>query len=652
MTTPSPPPSTLRNGGAWETIIDKAVTQVSEYLASSTQEFDPAAALSVHMLSLLDRGTLRSILVERNYNELCGCFGCGNRPRGLQWNLEKGGEHTLNFDWPSSASSTAASESDTDGDEASGEEPKNGQGSRSSAARHTNNGAHSVPPVVAGSQSGDNEEIVYEDDLYTAESFRLAQRQRTLLNRIQEKRLLKEGVSAPPSAAAAPSPRVRRSGMLGASFPQRFCSAECEDIYESGIMPRVSPYLRYEFLPVFSALTNLFPNLRVAALQQLAGAEVSASWLVRPVQENGVTDPRADTVTVRASCGSSEHLRSTHEGGTPSGSDKKMEMAPIEMQTNDRREEEEAPPLLRTVLEQMQVLRGVWNHEVAPRFSESHMPRVPAEQINANEKNHQVQLPVASAAPSQGAFHPSAPRTHLLRGSLLLCDFIMNTSSAKTRRLFYEHYVKHRTALQANVSRAIAAAAADSRPAPFFLRISEGITAAMEAKYRCLHADSDEIDRRVTEDTDVVGDDLRIDPALQQQRCALLTAYIFSEEVSATLSRLLMVDYVLLINVAWSGVWFRDLPLKVNGAKELCSLQRSLLFPFALPAVLLRAAGSSPEVVGLAMIYLMAAGCCSDAVWAGCMAGEVAFDEVADVIGLTEADVTAAVRSLMLDEGE
>lgn len=734
----------LISGGAWEAIVDKAVTQVTEYLTTTTREFDPAAPLSGHMLHLLDRSTLRDIVVERNYNELCGCLGCGNKPRGLLWEMEKGTAGTLSFDWFSSSSSSAASsctssaaESESDGELEGGkdkqqsldqqqrrqEKKKKSSSCADAASRKQRRGKdHSDTGPTAN-----DEEIVYEDDLYTAESFQLVQRQRAQLNRLQRKKSLSKDGGVLDAGNAVAAPRVRQSGMLGVSFPHRFCSVECAELYTSGISPRVSPYRAMDYPVVFSAITNLFPNLSVASLQQLAGAEVSASWLVRPIQEKSeittsnsssssttknpidattATAPAASTedqnslkpVQVGVSYESTEHLKQRKSTKKDSLRDQPNARGCVEgaaMKQGDHPSQQQQQQLrLRTVLEQMHVLESVWNHEVVPRFSEMRLPRVPlpateaavstaAAKIshnstcadtksrtetaitngNVDPTRNQEQL-LAAGAPRITSINATTVTHHsrpALRGSLLLFDFIMNTSGVRTQRLFLTHYAKHRAALQENVaavkSRTTAAGAPGATfrqncTASFFAKVSSQVVAALEERYKS--ANANEVVAEATAQQEV-EEGLHIDPVLQHQRRELLTTYLFSEEVTASLSRLLMVDYLLLLKSAWTGVWFKELPLNNaggNSQKETCSLLRSLLFPFAIPAVLLRAAGSSPEVTGLAMIYLIAAGCCSEVVWAGCMTEDAAFDEVAEVVGLTEADTIAAVCSLMLGEEE
>ncbi|CAG9573301.1 Rtr1/RPAP2_family_-_putative [Leishmania major strain Friedlin] len=672
----SPADSTFKSGsdargGAWEAIIDKAVSFVTEYLASTTREFDPAAPLSQHMLHLLDHGSLRDILVERNYNELCGCFGCSNKPRGLL----AAGSGTLSFEWDSSLSLSA---SDAEGDDITDEEADGrSHGSHRRGRGETADGAAAAAQPTNDQPGTDAEEIVYEEDLYTAESFRLAQRQRAMLNRMQRKKLMREqramrAAATSDGAAVRPAPvgpggtapvssRVLRNGLMGASFPQRFCSPECEETYESSIMRRVSPYFAYDYPSVFGAITNLFPNLRVAALQQLAGAETFSAGLVKRVletqqQEGGDAPANASAsvsagpaggalkpVQVGVSLESNELIRRS-PGKRAARVAHKARGVGTATQMNDA----SSAPLLRAVLEQMQVLQHVWNNEVGPRLSETRLSRMADDAATAPSPTS-----AATAARCFGSAQVPAsfPPRSVLRGSLLLLDFIMNTSSAQTRRLFHAHYARHRPALQ----RCLTAAASprEARASSLFYSVSADIVAELEKRSVEGLAAAGAAEEPVGGTAfDVENEGLRVDPVLQQQRRELFVSHIFSEDVTAMLSRLLFVDYTVLSSMSWSGVWFSGVSLRLPAGQQSskCSLLRSLQFPFAIPAVLLQTAESTPEVLGLAMIFLIAAGCCSEGVWRGCMREEVAFDEVAEAIGLTRDDITAAVGSLMLGE--
>ncbi|CAJ1023955.1 Rtr1/RPAP2 family, putative [Leishmania lindenbergi] len=660
------------SGGAWEVIIDKAVSFVTEYLASTTREFDPAAPLSQHMLRLIDRGSLRDILVERNYNELCGCFGCGNKPRGIL----AAGSGALSFEWHSALSSSVSSAESDDGvihEEADG--PSHGAHRRGQGGAA--NDAAAAAQSTEDQPDADPEEIVYEEDLYTVESFRLAQRQRAILNRMQRKKVMREqramraatmsDGAAAAAAAVGPAPvgpggtalaasRVLRNGLLGASFPQRFCSPECEEAYESTVMPRVSPYFAYDYPSVVGAITSLFPNLRVAVLQQLAGAETSAAGLVKPIletqqQEDGgvPTEASASGSTLKAVQVGAVYESTELNRGNPS---KRMARVVHRARSADgaaKMDNASSAPLLREVLEQMHVLQHVWNNEVAPRLCGTHLPRV----VDAAA----TMPPPTSAVAAAGHFGYAQvltllPPRPVLRNSLLVFDFIMNTSCAQTRRLFYAHYACHRPALQ----RCLSAAASPRAPTAgsLFHSVSSDIISELEKRHIKALAVAGVTDGSVGDMAFGTEDEgLRVDPVLQQQRRELLVSHLFSEDVTATLSHLLLVDYAVLSNMAWSGVWFSSMPLRLPGKQQnsSCSLLYSLQFPFAIPAVLLQAVESTPEVLGLAMVFLVAAGCCSADVWCGCMREEVAFDEVAGAIGLTRDDIAAAVRSLMLGEG-
>ncbi|KAG5480126.1 hypothetical protein CUR178_06178 [Leishmania enriettii] len=655
------------SGGAWEAIIDKAVSSVAEYLASTTREFDPAAPFSQHMLRLMDRGTLRDTLVERNSNELCGCFGCGGKPRGLR----DAASGALSFEWPhlSSLSASDAEGDDTTDEEAGGGAHRRGQG-------EVANGA--AARLAEDQPDADAEEVVYEEDVYTAESFLLAERQHAMLKRMQRKKLMREqramraaatsngpasggAVRPPPMGLSGTTPaasRVLRSGPIGANFSQRFCSPECEEMYASSILPRVSPYFAYDYSSVFGAITNLFPNLRVTALQQLAGAETCAAGLVKPLREAQQQQEGGALAEAAAS------VSRAGDALKPMQANVAFECSELVRRNPGRRvakvahnargadaaaqmEAASSTPLLREVLEQMQVLQQVWNNEVVRSFSDTHLPRKATAAATAPSP--------ARAATAVGHFRSAqapmlCPPRPVLRGSLLLCDFIMNTSCAQTRRLFYAHYTRSRPALQ----RCLADAASPRAPVArsLFYSVSVDIVAELEKSVTAVSAAAATDGSVGSNALEAEDEGLRLDPLLQQQRRELFVSHIFSEDVTSTLSRLLFLDYAVLSNMAWSGVWFSDVPLCLPGGQQssTCSLLRSLQFTFAIPAVLLQEASSTPEVLGLAMVLLVAAGCCSEGVWRGCMREEVAFDEVAEVIGLARDDIAAAVRSLMLGE--
>lgn len=222
----------------------------------------------------------------------------------------------------------------------------------------------------------------------------------------------------------------------------------------------------------------------------------------------------------------------------------------------------------------------------------------------------------------------SSPRpSHPLRGALSFYDFLLSSSTRQTKQLFLIHY--HRQKWPAPGQ-----AVADGSTSGIFQRVAPVITAQL---------------RERTRDPDSSAEpELHVNPSLQQQRRDILASHIFSDKTASALSRLLLFDYVLLTTEAWNRIWLEEVPWPQNGGAGVASLLHSLQFPLPIPAVFLQSATATPEVLGLALLYFMAAGCCSAAVWEACNSAEVCIDEVLECLQLTEEDVLACLQVLML----
>ncbi|EAN77644.1 hypothetical protein, conserved [Trypanosoma brucei brucei TREU927] len=67
-------------GGAWEALIDRAAMEVSKFLSATKDAFHQDSPTAEWMLNLLDDNALRDVVMERNFNALCGMVGCAAMP--------------------------------------------------------------------------------------------------------------------------------------------------------------------------------------------------------------------------------------------------------------------------------------------------------------------------------------------------------------------------------------------------------------------------------------------------------------------------------------------------------------------------------------------------------------------------------------------
>lgn len=274
--------------GLWNTVVEHAELQVAAYLASKKCEsFDPLTSdLAESMLHFIDRSTLSNILKERNYDGLCGRFGCLLKPRMYQR-----AENTMDF----TNSSTCESSDEDDG-----------------CPVEPNVAAGKSEPNHSTDHVGEEDELVYADDYYTRESFRLAMRDQERWRRLrsyhQQRKGPSQGVKVadrPPSVnpgaedgatvsakgsistvnaasnlpcSLIPSPFPTIGGASAATtitssitFMERFCSDECMKVFEMDIKARVTrQHVDYAHPEMVNAMGKLFPNLHLDVLLQLS----------------------------------------------------------------------------------------------------------------------------------------------------------------------------------------------------------------------------------------------------------------------------------------------------------------------------------------------------------------------------------------------
>lgn len=261
--------------GLWECIIDHAELQVVEYLASKQcRSFDPCTSeVARAMLRLVDRSALSCVVKERNYEGLCGRFGCLLKPR-----LYRQREQSVDVvDW----SSIENVDEDIFNDDVEEKEMEE---------------MHTVGPLCSAydgsvENAEEEDEIVYTEDYYTRESFRLAikdqERRRRYRCYLEHRRATSHGAkvggSASPEEVEPESNRpkswnnpasasaVRASATRCIAFGERFCSDECMEVFELDIKPRIAPYhVEYGHPDMIKTIGQLFPNLRLEVLLQLA----------------------------------------------------------------------------------------------------------------------------------------------------------------------------------------------------------------------------------------------------------------------------------------------------------------------------------------------------------------------------------------------
>lgn len=762
-------------GGAWETVVDRAALEVTNYLAATTQPFDPTGPLSHHLLALLDRGTLLDIVKERNFGGLCGRLGCPERPSGLEgdcennssgnngpdfsrWRYKDGAEGGRGSDSSSgSDSDSSSSSSDDHGDGERLVKPKKSLQHRTTTT--TNSSRHSAKnrrsarhelrqlrDLEGDSDSGeegeeggrngmvkegrmrlsavtdDPSEIVYDDDIQIAEAFRLAAREQLLLRRLQRKREKEavrhrqQRVRAAASASAAvqaPPPKPPKlplpttgaqSGMLGATLDERFCGPLCLEAFQDDLLPRVRPYLDYGDQDLVAAVSGLFPNLRPDVLGRLAGLEA------------GATTALVKDVTERSSGGGEEgqRLRPVVIGGSSESTltratlDKKDTSATA---TATGRPSSGMEGLAEATAAQMARRDTLWDAAVVYRISRD------AFKHSGGGGGGSGGVPVASPPSTAAAtavgkglkdcgnsgsgsdgdgdgededgiaapVHPSVQGgMRPLQGPLLVIDFLMNVSSATTKKLFaIHHHARYAAAGDTNHDAAAAAA-----PPSYYDRLVGPVRTVLARKAAALLLPTTTTTTTAKAAWELLyreGDALRVDPSLQQQRRELAVSQLFATDLAAALSRLAWIDVDAITDVAWEGVWYKPTAVVLGGAITDArqhhhnktpnsnaaaaqgqrqqqyymsySLLNSLVFPFAVPSALLRPLGATgamapPEVLALGAVMLLAAGLCSPAVEAAVRQREEQLEEVLFAVGMSDDDTTAALGALVLSEDD
>ncbi|KAH8614502.1 putative Rtr1 RPAP2 family [Trypanosoma vivax] len=230
-------------GGSWEVVVDTAAMEVTKYLIFTTSSFQPTSRTAEWMMTLLDDSTLRNIVVERNLCCLCGMVGCAKPPQATTSRLSL-----------TSATRKHGSVEDCD---MGGDTPNDGS-----------------------EDTGDG----YAED---AEVFRQYARYR-------EK---SSGCTTAASAAASVSSKMP---MTSATMTHCFCSLSCAKSLEC-LRVSIPSTLVYGRENLLQALCGLFPNMQLAVLQRLAGAESTA---VDDVREREL--PTLQTSDSPAAVGSDE----------------------------------------------------------------------------------------------------------------------------------------------------------------------------------------------------------------------------------------------------------------------------------------------------------------------------------------------------------
>lgn len=426
------PTNRVRDGSTvWDGVIAAATTRVVHYLATSSQPFDPSTLLAQSMLSFLDHYTLRELIKERNGNRLCGLLGCASVL--TLYDDANGDDYTHATHTPQD---TPAAQSNVYSGAMQHSAPCRPQQQQqsprchcrlSSATRDTRAKALVVPEVSDSFEEeandddieqdtppsasaargevthdgGTNEacEIVYHDDMYTEESFRLARRHAHRLRRLREREQKRRNagrrasssiVKRTASVSAQQTCRGKEGGTYDASTPStplslhsvsgvcraHFCSAECADIFDAEVWPRVSRYVLLQSDTVVQALASLFPKLPVHLLEQLARQDVSTA-----LHHDG-SDGKGGGVVVLV--GAVKERRESADAVPSNEDDREYHAAEAEKTTNEhcqRREERQThtnSPLpshnpssrttLREVLDKMHVLHRVWAAETVARF--------------------------------------------------------------------------------------------------------------------------------------------------------------------------------------------------------------------------------------------------------------------------------------------
>lgn len=717
----------IRSGGAWEAVVDRAAWEVTAYLAATVKPFDPAGPLSQHMLALLDRSTLLDILKERNYNRLCGRPGCAELPSGLQ----KGGEAAAcAVDFSRWRSTTHRDDDDDDDDDSCGVGEAEDRGRdaaalsssslpsdvdigvteerRGSAGRPRERGAveelgrrtshteadddgsrsHMIKEgnlrLAAAGVDGAEDIVEYDDDIQIAEAFRLAERERRLLRRLQQRQRAKEErkrnhhhqqqqqqrSGGSPSASAPPPAVGNRSGLLGATMEERFCTPLCLEAFQEELLPLVPRYMEYEHEELLEAVCSLFPRVPPDALRRLAGLEAGATAVLRDaVVERpssgkcgsaGTGCPAPPPPVVAGASNESSATRNHLSGG---GADTTEGAA-----QHDHR-------LVESMTAQMSRRDALWDGAVVYRLSRGAFRSASSGEPSAGREGEPKTQPTADRGRGKGEEEEEGPdnaeealavpirripERPPLRGPLLVMDTLMTISSNTTKELFLLHGLLRRRRSTASS----AAALAPSSPS-VLERVMGPVREALAKRVDELQRAIDESDgggRRTLSSLLRLENDLRVDPVTEQQRRELAFAQLFSADLASTLSRLAWVDISVILGMAWEGVWWKAssalLPERTDAwppRPEGRSLAGSLSFPFALPSILARpvsamGATASPELIALGLVMLLAAALCNDGVQAALAESADAVAEVLHAVGMTDGDTTAALRALVLSE--
>lgn len=551
---------------AWESLTEAATVKIVQYLVRCVTPFDPEATLSRSMLLLLGRSDLNDIAVERGHHGLCARLGCGRAPRGLERRrlaLEREGR-------------AAASLAAVDG---GGEAEVEALYSAVAAA-----GGTEEEEEGHEGDGGDGEDSEREDDdQYTADSFRLAERQQQQLARLSRVSRLRQQRQHTGRGATVTGATPAAAPMVTA-YEDRFCSAECLDYHESEIKPRVRAYVDLSHPELLPALANLFPQIPAASLARLAAAEAAGGGpCVRERDTTGALRPVQVGVDNEAT-------------GGPGA-------AAAEPQAE----------LLSRTLQRMSMLRTVWDHEVHDRS---------AAPPTADSRGS----PGPGSAPAR---QPRGVGLGSLRGPLCVLQFLYSSATPTTHTLFLQLYARHSRSLRPLLSGGLT-----GLPAAVLLPRMHALEARVAKGAASPTAEGAEED-----------DGLRVHPDQQQQRRQLFVQHVLSDDTAAVLSRLLLLDEGVVGERLWGGVWRAWQPA-AHGAADL-SLLYSLRFPFALPSALMSPAARSPEVLGLALVLALAAGCCCAALADDADSLSESLPEVLECVGMSEAQLTECLRVLL-----
>lgn len=601
--------STRGGGGVWEIVLDHAALQVAQHLASrECAAFDSSSDVARSMLQLLDRRTLRSVVRERNASFLCGMFGCCQLPRGLRNKEYNASKDATDASRPCAQGFSTCDDDSIDSVDDDEEEE----------ATQTED--------MATTPADSNEDIIYEDDIYTAESFRLAMRDSRQLRRV----IKRQQQSARKQPLSISLEKGQRGIGIGAqaesphhllAMRDRFCSDWCFDRYESEVKSVVTPFLEYAHPNLVKSVSYLFPNLRLDVLQQLTTAEGQGSPLLHGVVERNVQFKSKSTAGVAraASAATTENPPLTSE-------------------------EQSSAPTLQTLLHAMTAVRCVWKSALAAPddISGSSQQKRPAESFKwsdgAASSSSAPAIQTGTTTRPQGVLECTSLSSlrGSLRGSLLVHDFLMNICGARCGNMMMALYAVHRCALRKLMS------AVPPREGNAFDRVIRKLWSRAEEKWAEVATEMNPTEP------------LRVDAELEDHRRALLGRHMFSTASTSSLSRLLLFDENSLYAYAWNGVWLCPAPVAtVNGLEHRAgggavNAFSTLVFPFSIPSRVLEAMDQSPEALELGIVFILAAACVHPDVLEEFLLRDAQLDDVIDALHLRPEDLTAAVRLILL----